>query len=265
MALDHAGDVDYPTTDGRPMAETDIHRDQMVDLIQTLQNYYADRDDVYVSGNILLYYVKGDKRKHISPDVMVVYGVPKHKRDYYLLWNEGQPPHVVIEITSSSTRHEDMVKKKKLYLDMGVREYYAFDPFRDYIRAHLRGWRNVDGRWVPMLTNQTCSNLLGLDLRVQGEELRLIEPESRRVLPTQRELVKSLQSDLSITLHVAEQAAELAKSQTNRAIAELQRAEAESRRAEAESRRAESEKQRADAEHALRLQYEAELKRLRQP
>src|SRR4051794_34952273 len=76
----------YPTSDGRPMAETDHHRKLMTDLIQTLDAYYADEPMVYVSGNLLLFYERGNKRRHRSPDVFVVKGVPKGDRDNYLLW-----------------------------------------------------------------------------------------------------------------------------------------------------------------------------------
>ena len=49
--------------------------------------------DVYVWGNMMLYYVEGDRRKHVSPDVFVVRGVPKRpERDYYLTWKEGKGP-----------------------------------------------------------------------------------------------------------------------------------------------------------------------------
>src|SRR4051794_14960222 len=110
--------VDYPSSDGKPMAETDLHRQDMVDVIETLQDHYAGEPDVYVTGNLLLYYVEGDPRKHVSPDVFVVRGVPKlPPRDYYLLWKEGKPPEVVIEITSKTTRCEDQNTKRVLYRD----------------------------------------------------------------------------------------------------------------------------------------------------
>src|SRR5262245_39222534 len=96
--------IEYPTTDGKPMAETDLHRDLMIDLIRTLQAFYASDPLVYVSGNLLMFYEKGNKRKHVSPDVFVVKGVAKHRRENYLLWEEGRGPQVVIELTSSSTR-----------------------------------------------------------------------------------------------------------------------------------------------------------------
>src|SRR6516162_6796690 len=85
--------VDYPTTDGKPMAETDLHRQDMVDVIETLRDYFEHEPDVYVTGNLLLYYEEGNPRKHVSPDVFVAFGVPKlPPRDYYLLWLEAKPP-----------------------------------------------------------------------------------------------------------------------------------------------------------------------------
>jgi hypothetical protein len=36
-------EIDYPTSDGKPMAETDVHRDDMVDVIQMLNSVRPDR------------------------------------------------------------------------------------------------------------------------------------------------------------------------------------------------------------------------------
>src|SRR6266852_7028265 len=83
---------DYPTSDGKPMAETDDHRDLMLALIETLKLYYAASALVYVSGNLLIYYVPGDTRRHISPDLFVVRGIAKHNRVYYQVWEEGKAP-----------------------------------------------------------------------------------------------------------------------------------------------------------------------------
>ena len=73
-------EVDYPTSDGKPMAETDVHRDLMIDLIQTLEDRFAADPEVYVSGNILMFYEEGNRRRHVSPDVFVVRGIPKLPR-----------------------------------------------------------------------------------------------------------------------------------------------------------------------------------------
>jgi hypothetical protein len=66
------GNPDYPTSDGKPMAETDHHRELMEDLIRMLRDWFLRQPQVYVSGNLLLFYVRGNKRRHISPDVFVV-------------------------------------------------------------------------------------------------------------------------------------------------------------------------------------------------
>ena len=67
--------ITYPTSDGKPMAETDTHRDLMTALIETLKAFYAAEPLVYVSGNLLLCYEEGNRRRHVSPDVFVVRGV----------------------------------------------------------------------------------------------------------------------------------------------------------------------------------------------
>jgi hypothetical protein len=61
----------YPTSDGKPLAETDWHRELMLDLIKMLQAFFLAAPRVYVSGNLLIFYQKGNKRKHVSPDVFV--------------------------------------------------------------------------------------------------------------------------------------------------------------------------------------------------
>ena len=110
--------VDYPTRDGRPMGETDLHRNDMFDLIETLKLFY-EGERVYVSGNILLFYERGNRRRHVSPDVLVVKGLEHRERDNFLLWEEGKPPNIVIEVTSASTREEDL-KNLPLEGEFGV-------------------------------------------------------------------------------------------------------------------------------------------------
>jgi Uma2 family endonuclease len=193
--------VDYPTSDGKPMAETDLHRQDMVDVIETLQDRFAGQPDVYVTGNLLLFYEEGNRRKHVSPDVFVVHGVPKlPPRDYYLLWKEGKPPEVVIEITSKTTRREDENKKRILYRDvLRVQEYFQFDPTEDYLKPPLQGHRLVDGNYEPItqVDGRLPSLILGLHLERDGTQLRLHDPETGRRLPTRQEALMATRAELS--------------------------------------------------------------------
>ena len=102
----------YPESDGKPMAETDVHRKLMMDFILILEDYFENNDDVYVSGNLLIYYERGNPRKSISPDVFVAFGVEKKQRNTYLTWAEAQTPDFVLEVASPSTFSKDMGEKK---------------------------------------------------------------------------------------------------------------------------------------------------------
>ena len=71
--------VHYPESDGKPMAESDLHREIMVYIIHLLQRWLRGQQ-VYVSGNLLLYYEEGNPRKVVAPDCFVVWGVPPQRR-----------------------------------------------------------------------------------------------------------------------------------------------------------------------------------------
>src|ERR1044071_1401901 len=110
--------IEYPERDGKPMAETDVHRDLLSELIRELKLFFQSAPDVYVSGNLLLYYVEGNPKKCVSPDAFVVRDVHKGDRRTYKLWEEGRAPEVVFELSSRQTWGEDLQKKWKLYEQM---------------------------------------------------------------------------------------------------------------------------------------------------
>jgi Uma2 family endonuclease len=180
----------YPSSDGRPMAETDFHRQLMTALIEAIEDRFLNDTDAYVSGNLLLFYEEGNKRRHVSPDVFVVFGVPKRPRLNYLLWEESRGPNVVIELTSASTRKEDTRTKFALYRDvLKVPEYFLFDPFGDYLKPRFQGFRLVGGQYRSMRLkeNRLESKQLGLVLEPDEKQLRLVDPATGKRIPTRRE------------------------------------------------------------------------------
>ncbi len=220
--------VDYPTADGKPMAESDLHRGVMVAAIETLKTYYTGQR-VYVSGNILLYYQPGDKRRHVSPDVLVVQELEQRDRDNYLLWEEGRAPNVVIEVTSPSTRKEDLKDKRRIYRDeIKVAEYFLFDPRSEYLNPSLQGQRLNHGRYEPILpvSGRLPSLELGLHLEADGDQLRFYDPVGQRWLPTPTEVLE--QKDAAL---------EQKDAALQRQQAALEHSEVARRRAEAETER----------------------------
>ncbi len=181
----------YPESDGQPMAETDLHREEMYDLIHALKRRYRDVPDVYVTGNLFFYYVQGDPRSVVAPDVFLVRGVEKRPRNIYKLWDEGQVPSLVIELTSDSTRDEDLSKKKLCYERLGIEEYFLHDPYQDYLDPPLQGFRLVNnGRYRPIepeADGSLRSVTTGLLLRMEGKRLRLVDALSGERLLTDDE------------------------------------------------------------------------------
>ena len=249
---------DYPTSDGKPMAETDWHRDLMVILIDILRAYYQGQR-VYVSGNLLVFYEQGNRRRHVSPDVFVVPGVDDHPRPNYLVWEERHAPQVVIELTSSSTRAEDLTTKMSLYRDtLGVTEYFLFDPRADWLDPPLQGYRLENGKYRKIRPRQgrLPSEVLGLHLDRQGTMLRLWNPRTKGWLPTPEESRR-------LETEARETAEERAATAEERAATAEERAEHETQaRVDAERRAAEEARAREDAD-AERERMRKEIEALR--
>ena len=181
--------IEYPESDGKPMGETDTHVDLIINLRLALRRFFRRKRDVYVSGNMMMYYVEGDPAKSVSPDVYVVQGVGKHQRRTYKIWEEGQAPDVVFEISSRKTRRQDFEDKVRLYAELGVKEYFIFDPEYPKRRKPLHAYRLTPGGYVEVLVSggRVMSEVLGLELADTGETLRLYDPKTKRFLATDEE------------------------------------------------------------------------------
>ena len=140
----------YPAEDGKPMAVSDYHRRILMRTIQVLEEYFAQRPEVYVSGDILMYYVKGDPRKSVSPDVLVSFGLGNKPRRTYLVWEEGKVPDFAMEFSSKGTYRNDLGQKKDLYASLGIQDYLLYDAEGLYLPTALMGFTLVDGVYVPI-------------------------------------------------------------------------------------------------------------------
>jgi len=178
--------VEYPESDGEPMGETDLHIDWMFRLRSMLKYRYRNQR-VYVACDLLLYFKEGEPQRCVSPDVFVVKNCDPAFRRVYKLWEEGQPPHVAMEVTSRDTRREDEVFKPKTYADIGIAEYFLYDPTSDYLRPALQGHRLAGEsyeRIVPDAQGRLLCEQLGLWLTLQDRELAIYDVQSGAQLLT---------------------------------------------------------------------------------
>ena len=181
--------VEYPDGDGKPMAENDAQLLAILYGIGALRVYYEARADVYVSGDLLMYYEEGNPKAVVAPDVFVVFGVEDRKRRHYLVWEEGKAPDFVLEVASKSTWREDLGTKRDLYARLGVKEYWQYDPTGEYFTPALQGLRLAGSGYVRQLAvtspdgaRTLTSETLGLELRAQGAEMRFRDPVTGRTL-----------------------------------------------------------------------------------
>jgi Uma2 family endonuclease len=245
----HPPEVEYPDSDGQPLGETGLHVKAILTLTGLLDDYFARRDDVYVTGDIFLYYEEGNPRAVRSPDVLVAFGVPKlPERRSFFTWREGVVPQVLFEMSSESTVADDLGPKRELYERLGVQEYFLFDPTGESLTPRLQGFRRVGDGFMRLELDTgggLTSEVMGLRLVPEGILLRPYEVRAGRKLTTL--------SEESALRERREQ--ELAEERRRREQ-EQRLAEHERQRAEQEHQRAELERQRADA-------LAAELARLR--
>ena len=182
--------VDYPSSDGKPLAENDLQARAILYAFGALRVRYRERrSDVYVSADLLIYYEEGNPRVSVAPDVFVVFGVEDHARMSYKVWEEGEGPDFVLEVASPNTWEEDVERKPGIYAGLGVREYFLFDPTGEHYTPRLQGYRLVDGAYerLPVVesidrTLTLTSEVLGLELRAKGEEMRFHDPATGETL-----------------------------------------------------------------------------------
>jgi Uma2 family endonuclease len=255
-------EIEYPTSDGQPMAEDPEHLQVMIDSISGLASRYAAAPDVWVGGNFFLYYERGNRKARVSPDVMVAMGVVPRQRRRYLLWEE-KPPSLIIEVTSLESRRKDLEFKKPLYERLGAKEYVLFDPLGEYLRPSLQGFRLLRGRYhsIPLEpAGSLVSRTTGLRFQREGVRLRLVDVRTGERILWREELEAKIAEDAAARRAAQAKAAEEVAA---RQAAEIRAVEEAVARQAAEAARQAAEARAAEMEERLR-NLERELRQLRQ-
>ena len=119
-------DIDYPDSDGKPMADNTVQFRWIVTLQGGLDVLFRDDPNVFVAGDLFWYPVEGNNKLRTAPDVMVAFGRPKGDRGSYRQWDEDNiAPQVVFEILSPGNRAAEYIRKFRFYDRFGVEEFYA--------------------------------------------------------------------------------------------------------------------------------------------
>ena len=266
-----ADDVYYPCSDGKPMADNMWQANAIMNAAGDLR---AALPTALVAADILVYPERGNKDNKIAPDVLVVPGLGTHNRSSYFVWVEGKPPDWVLEVASPSTQKKDRDRKRCRYAEIGVPEYWMFDPKGDaYPRGspRLQGLKLVDGKYAPLPSRladgwrMIRSEVLGLDVRVDGELLRFRDAATGRDVPHRSEVEASVEH-AQASAKQAQAAAKQARAAVTRAQASAKRAQAAAERSDAHARQEAAQRKtaeaRAEREAAARAAAEARVAQL---
>ena len=178
--------VFYPIEDDEPLAESEYQLFPLTYAYWALTTWYADDPTTWVGADMFLYYVEGDPGKAVTPDVFVVTRTHKEeKRNIFQTWVEGRVPDFILEVLSENNYRNDLVTKFPIYRQLGVTEYWLYDPtLTGILSPPLQGYRLVDGEYQPIPVEETAlpgryrgaSQVLRLELHAETDWFRLFDP-----------------------------------------------------------------------------------------
>ncbi len=175
----------------------------------------------FVAGRGYLCRRRSDLPRCPYPDLVVAFGVDAAsigETNGYVIDEAGKPPDFVLEIASEHTARRDYIVKRPIYADLGVIEYWRYDPTggRQY-HAALAGDRlTAEGVYHPIELFTEAdgvisgySEALGLSVCWVERHLRFWDRRQQRYLPNPSEMAAELDSERSARLAAEARARQL--------------------------------------------------------
>ena len=181
------------------MGETSFHADLVRYLMEVLTwmfqgQFYA------IYENLNFYRTTDPKEYPIAPDIAIIKGIQQRPARSWRIGKSGPAPQVAFEIASEETWRKDLTEKPGKYAEIGVQEYYAYDPLEPPLprsgNRRLFGWQlnqqtmqamtpdEKGALWSPYLDSWLVPDGAMLRLYDRAGQLRLThaEDEARRSL-----------------------------------------------------------------------------------
>ena len=184
--VEQAEPVFYPIEDDEPLAESEYQLFPLVYAYWTLTAWFSDDPTTWVGSDMFLYYEEGDPSKVVAPDLFVVTRTHKEeRRNIFQTWVEGRVPDFILEVLSESNYRNDLVTKFPIYRQLGVREYWMYDPTPTGILSPpLQGNRLVGEEYQPIPIEEMAlpgryrgvSEVLRLELHAERDWFRFFDP-----------------------------------------------------------------------------------------
>ena len=236
-------EVYYP--EGPQMPEGNLQTRRRMELVIALRHWYGRRADdagAWVCCDINVYYKKGDPKVVVAPDVAVAFGVDAaamETESTFRVWDAGAAPCFALEIASPKTVRTDLYVKPAKYAELGVEEYWRFDPTGgELLDPPLQGESRISGRWraIDVVADTDVgsglrgrSDVLGLDLCWRPPKLRLWDPSENAWLPDPDDLAEQAAARAAAEAELAAEAAARTAAEDRASAAEAELAELRAR------------------------------------
>lgn len=195
LPVDRAGEIVYPVDNGEPLSNDTEHLQWIMFVKDGLDDWFADRTDVFIAADLLWYPVKGRPDISKAPDVMLVLDHPAGHRMSYQQWEENdRPPQVVFEFLSTSKTAQEMMDKLEFYSDMGCAEFYIYD-YQRRIFSSFRRPRPADAlaKAEPDAPGEWTSPLLGMTFGLDPDGRLYVRRPDGKLFESRSQLLKRAQ------------------------------------------------------------------------
>ena len=199
--------LDFDPFEPEPLPDAMIQNPYLFDFIPILAGCYDSnsRPDVFLDSNTFICYDRSSLNVRVGPDFYIAFGVDSRairQRALYLPWEAGKPPDLALEVASVSTARHDITGKRDIYAQVGVPEYWRYDPTGGRLYGQpLAGERLVEGEYRPFeLTTEPdgvlkgLSPTLGLSLCWDEARLYLYDPVTGEYLRNYPEIKADLEA-----------------------------------------------------------------------
>ncbi len=196
--IDYAS-LEYDPFDPDPMPDAMLQYPVLKGLLVVLSSRAQAKNSgqpLFDSSNTIVCYDPSDLNIRVAPDYYFAVGVDPATvlfRGIYQTWIQGKPPDFVLEVASPSTARNDETTKRDIYANMGVPEYWRYDPTdlvdpnqRPLYAVPLVGEILIDGTYQPIEITpgpEGCimgySAALGVSLAVKDKRLMVYDHDLR--------------------------------------------------------------------------------------
>ncbi len=182
-------EVVYPEEGDGPMARHPLQFDAMAYAWASLDHHLENRSDVHIRLDMFVYYQEGLPEFRVTPNVFVAIGDFPAPEECYKVWEARVAPQFVLDVLWGPDAVPEVEEKREVYRQLGVEEYWRFDPFGGLLPeaadgARVLGERLMPGGWYapipPGSSGWPLSEVVGLEFREEGGLLRVWDSATNR-------------------------------------------------------------------------------------